>query len=96
MGLEKDLPPGEQISACWRPFIEHLVSSALSAKAVRRHTDNLWVLGGEIVCDLHYDPSLSWPWTGFAANSTASSRSLSPVSPMFPTDFPDETKRLQC
>jgi len=58
MGLEKDLPPGEQILACLRPFIEHLASSTLSPKTIRRHVDNLWVLGGEIIRDLHYDPSL--------------------------------------
>jgi hypothetical protein len=58
MGLEKDLPPGEQILACLRPFIEYLAFSALSPKTIRRHVDNLWALGGEIIRDLHYDPSL--------------------------------------
>ena len=58
MGLEKDLPPGEAILACLRPFIEHLASSTLSSKTIRRHVGNLWLLGGEIIRDLHYDPSL--------------------------------------
>ena len=58
MGLEKDLPPGEQLLAALRPFIEHLVSSNLSPKTIRRHVDNLWMLGGEIIRDLNYDPSL--------------------------------------
>jgi len=58
MGLEKDLPPGEQLVACLRPFIEHLVRSTLSRKTIRRHVDNLWLLGGEIIRDLHQDPSL--------------------------------------
>lgn len=58
MGLEKDLPPGEQILASLRPFTEHLAASALSPRTIRRHIDNLWVLGGEIIRDLHYDPSL--------------------------------------
>jgi hypothetical protein len=58
MGLEKDLPPGEALLACLRPFIEHLASSSLSPKTIRRHVDNLWLLGGEIIRDLHYDPSL--------------------------------------
>jgi hypothetical protein len=57
-GLEKDLPPGEQLLACFRPFIEHLASSSLTPKTIRRHVDNLWLLGGEIIRDLHYDPSL--------------------------------------
>src|SRR5216683_2267912 len=46
MGLEKDLPPGEELVACLRPFIEHLASSSLSPKTIRRHVDNLWLLGG--------------------------------------------------
>jgi hypothetical protein len=58
MGLEQDLPPGEQLLACLRPFIEHLASSTLSPKTIRRHVDNLWLLGGEIIRNLHYDPSL--------------------------------------
>ena len=58
MGLEKDLPPGEQLLVCLRPFIEQLASSTLSPKTIRRHVDNLWMLGGEIIRDLHYDPSL--------------------------------------
>src|ERR1700684_2874264 len=57
MGLEKDLPPGEQLGACFRPFIEHLASSSLSPKTIRRHVDNLWLLGGEIIRDLNYDTS---------------------------------------
>ncbi len=56
MGLEKDLPPGEQLLACLRPFIQHLASSTLSPKTIRRHVDNLWVLGGEIIRDLNEDP----------------------------------------
>jgi len=58
MGLEKDLPPGEELLTQLRPFIEHLALSGLSPKTIRRHVDNLWLLGGEIIRDLHYDPSL--------------------------------------
>ncbi len=43
MGLEKDLPPGERRVACLRRFIEHLASSGLSPKSIRRHVDNLWL-----------------------------------------------------
>jgi len=58
MGLEKDLPPGEQLLACLRPFMEQLASSRRTPKTIRRHVDNLWLLGGEIIRDLNYDPSL--------------------------------------
>ncbi|HEY5910262.1 MAG TPA: hypothetical protein VJA21_06620, partial [Verrucomicrobiae bacterium] len=37
MGLEKDLPPGEQLLTCLRPFIEHLATSSLTPKTIRRH-----------------------------------------------------------
>jgi hypothetical protein len=58
MGLEKDVPPGEKLVACFRPFLEHLASTSLSRKTIRKHADNLWVLGGEIIRDLNDDPSL--------------------------------------
>src|SRR5450759_595888 len=58
MGLEKDLPPGEKLVACFRPFLEELVASDLSPKTIQKHVDNLWALGGEIIRDLHENPSL--------------------------------------
>jgi hypothetical protein len=58
MGLENDLPPGEALVACFRPLIEHLASSGLAPRTIRRHVGNLWLLGGEIIRDLNYNPSL--------------------------------------
>ena len=58
MGWEKDLPPGEELVACFRPFLEDLVASDLSPKTIQRHVDNLWALGGEIIRDLNETPSL--------------------------------------
>ena len=58
MGWEKDLPPGEELVACFRPFLENLVRSDLSPKTIQRHVDHLWVLGGEIIRNLNEDPSL--------------------------------------
>ena len=58
MGWEKDLPPGEKLVICFRPFLEHLVGSELAPKTIQRHVDNLWVLGGEIIRDLNETPSL--------------------------------------
>jgi hypothetical protein len=56
--MEKDLPPGEKLVACFRPFLEELVASDLSPKTIQKHVDNLWALGGEIIRELHDDPSL--------------------------------------
>jgi len=58
MGGEKDVPPGEQLVACFRPFLEHLIASDLSPKTIQKHVDNLWALGGEIIRDLNEDPAL--------------------------------------
>ncbi len=58
MGVEKDLPPGEKMVTHFRPFLEHLVRLELSRKTIRKHADNLWILGGEIIRDLDQTPSL--------------------------------------
>ena len=58
MGWEKDLPPGEKLVACFRPFLEDLVASDLSPKTIQKHVDNLWALGGEIIRSLNENPSL--------------------------------------
>ena len=59
MGWEKDLPPGEKLVACFRPFLEYLVMCAdLSPKTIQKHVDNLWALGGEIIRDLNNNPPM--------------------------------------
>ena len=58
MGLEKDLPPGEQLVTLFRPFLEYLAASSLSPKTIQKHVDNMWVLGGEFITELNYTPSL--------------------------------------
>jgi hypothetical protein len=58
MGLEKDLPPGEQLVTLFRPFLEQLAASNLSPKTIQKHVDNIWVLGGEFITELNYTPSL--------------------------------------
>ncbi len=57
MGVEQDLPSGEALVDCFLPFIEHLASSNLSSKTIRRHVDNLWLLGGELIRSLHDEHS---------------------------------------
>src|SRR5437762_13762776 len=46
MGFPEDVPPGDQIVACFRPFLNHLHERQLSPKTLRKHVNNLWVLGG--------------------------------------------------
>ena len=58
MGLQEDLPPGQQLLTLFLPFLEHLAASNLSPKTIQRHVDNMWALGGEFIRDLHYDPPM--------------------------------------
>lgn len=57
MGVPADLGPGRQIVACFQPFLEYLVQQPLSEKTFRRHVNNLWLLGGEIIRSLNLTPS---------------------------------------
>jgi hypothetical protein len=58
MGLPEDLVPGEKMVTYFRPFLEHLIDLGLSRKTIRKHVNNLWILGGEMIRDLHETPSL--------------------------------------
>jgi hypothetical protein len=59
MGLEKDRPPGEQLLALLRPFLQYLAaSSELSPKTIQKRVDNMWALGSEFIRDLNDDPSM--------------------------------------
>ena len=58
MGVPDDLPPGQHIVECFRPFLQHLSERQLSAKTLRKHVNNLWALGGQIIRDLNDTPSL--------------------------------------
>jgi len=66
MGLEKDLPPGEQLLTLFRPFLEHLAASNLSPKTIQKHVDNMWALGGEFIRDL---PAFPTQWRTFSCNN---------------------------
>jgi hypothetical protein len=58
MGFPEDIPPGEQIVAAFRPFLAHLVGLQLSRNTLRKHVDNLWLLGGELIRDVNSTPAL--------------------------------------
>ena len=49
MVTEEDLPYGRKLIELMRPFVEHLIASGLTVRTIRRHVDNLWLLGGEII-----------------------------------------------
>ena len=54
----EDLSSGQKIVESFKPFLQYLSQLSLSKKTVRKHVDNLWILGGEIIRDLHETPSL--------------------------------------
>jgi hypothetical protein len=43
---------------CFKPFLRHLQSLGLSRTTLRRHRDNLWLLGGALIGKLHETPRL--------------------------------------
>ena len=55
---ERDVVFGQQIVACFTPFLRHLLNSGRSPKTLRKHRDNLWLLGGELIRELWEKPSL--------------------------------------
>ncbi len=55
---ERDLSPGRLMVECFKPFLRHLLRMGRSRRSLRRYRDNLWLLGGEIIRDLHETPSL--------------------------------------
>ena len=62
-GLEDDVRIGVELAAPMRPFILHLRDSGLARKTIRRHLDNTWAIGGEIIRELQDDEERRG-WTG--------------------------------
>lgn len=52
------MAPGQRIVACFKPFLLHLLSLRLSKKTLRKHRDNLWLLGGELIGEISNTPKL--------------------------------------
>ena len=55
---DRDILPGQRIVDCFKPFLLHLLSLELSPKTRRKHRDNLWLLGGELIRELWERPKL--------------------------------------
>ena len=54
----RDIPPGLRMVECFKPFLREMLSLSLSRQTLRRHRDNIWVLGGEVIRRLQMDSSL--------------------------------------
>lgn len=57
-GSDEDEAVGRDLVQLLRPFIVHLHETGLSSKTVRRHLNNAWVIGGEIIRRIGYEPKL--------------------------------------
>ena len=55
---ERDIPYGECMVECFKPFLRDLLALPLSRKTLRQHRDNIWVLGGEVIRQLQIDSGL--------------------------------------
>jgi hypothetical protein len=56
-GTHGDEPVGLRLVAALRLFMTHLQHQGLSASTLRRHLDNLWLIGGEIIRQLDDEPA---------------------------------------
>jgi hypothetical protein len=55
---QPDRAVGKAIVSVLTPFIEHLINQGLTKRTIKRHVDNLWSLGGEIISDINWNESL--------------------------------------
>jgi hypothetical protein len=54
-----DIAVGRQIIQELTPFLIHLLEQRLAKATLRRHRDNLWALGGELICCRYDDDALA-------------------------------------
>jgi hypothetical protein len=54
-----DIAVGQQIVQVLTPFLLHLLDQGLAKATVRRHRDNLWLLGGELIGRRYDDDALA-------------------------------------
>ncbi len=51
-----DLAKGKELVAVFERFLRHLSEQGLAPSTMRRHLDNLWSLGGEIITKINHYP----------------------------------------
>jgi len=61
MGVDEDLAYGKKLLEEIRPFAEHLTSSGLTDKTIKKHLTNLWLLGGELIRTVSLDEEYHIP-----------------------------------
>ena len=61
MGVKEDLICGRELIELFRPFIEQVITSKLSFRSQKKHIDNLWLLGGELIKDASINDEYNIP-----------------------------------
>lgn len=57
-GTHEDEPVGRRLVAVFHRFMIHLQQQELAAGTLRRHLDNLWLIGGQIIERANDNPSV--------------------------------------
>jgi hypothetical protein len=58
MILNEDLEYGNELVEEFEPFILWLINKNYTKKTIKRHCNNLWVLGAEIISSINIDSDL--------------------------------------
>ncbi|GDY14632.1 hypothetical protein LBMAG53_35100 [Planctomycetota bacterium] len=53
--IDDDRAAGEALVAALTPFVRHLYETDVATTTLRRHVNNLWILGGEVIRQRHDD-----------------------------------------
>lgn len=53
---DNDVAKGQEITLVLRAFIESLIKLELASTTIRRHVNNLWLLGGELIREINIYP----------------------------------------
>lgn len=55
---DDDIEKGQEITVVLKAFTKSLIELGLAPTTIRRHVNNLWLLGGEIIRDINSYPKL--------------------------------------
>lgn len=56
--VEEDVEYGKKMLPPMKSFIEFLIEKGFTKKTIKKHIDNLWLLGGELISRINMDEEL--------------------------------------
>ena len=60
-GVADDVVYGQELLDIMRSFVMHLIEKRLTEKTIRKHMDNLWLLGGEVIRNVNENDQYDVP-----------------------------------